>query len=118
MSGQQGAEGLLGGPNPGWEMAGGVRALKGQPGPGKHHQGQVTLLIAGFVVKPLWPHQPGPQAAHLSNGQEVAGDRAAPDASKASLCFFATLTRGEGGSCPCYHVICPQVPFCVLVCPR
>lgn len=66
-------------------MAGGVRALEGQPGPGEHHQGQVALLIAGFVVRPLWPHQPGPQAAHLSNGQEVAGDRAAPDASKASF---------------------------------
>lgn len=75
----------------------------GSEGPGAHSQTQERALAGQGcsphsrrhsqaltpVAKAAWTRQCWePQAAHLSDGQEVAGDRAALDSSKT---FFSSL---------------------------
>lgn len=73
-----------------------ARALVGQPDPGKHPCGaggsaHSRVPSQALTPEPHYPDQAPtlprrePRAASLSNGQEVAGDRAAPDLLKTFL---------------------------------
>ena len=69
-----------------------ARALVAQPGPGKHPRGaggsaHSRVPSQALAPEPHYPdHAPTlTQMASLSNGQEVAGDRVAPDLLKTFL---------------------------------